>query len=529
VREQSVVISKAFARLLALLSTLAGLVGLSFAALAAPLILQKGGGGGSGGSSGGGSPSQGSSRPSFQVNEPQYAVFPAIAFSGTEAKNLVIMEKKAKEARLASATGDVSGRLATDIDEERASGLTRWNSMDAMTTDGPRGGTLTGFSSPILAGFRGGYPSSPVSGDAGKARGPYRDIHIASLSGFQTANRNAKNQTFSDLVLTISRDPTAAAAVGTDVIVGSIARPFVNAAGKVGEEMVRQVQCASQGQLAASGCGEATPWQDYWGTLMTGEGEAYTAGALALDALTIGAGPTIAGMSSDAAVAVLKKVPEGLEGLAKSVAKGTERIRAGYAASGFADETGAILVREGERVSATITREVSAANGIIEVQKVIGPSKFQEILQTPKGSRPPPETYLSQEYISKHLAEFDDGAARFMKLKDFERFGPSREDGTSFVMSKRDADTVQTLAAGDRSAFETALGYKTGSLKDAEMVRLDIPDPNNFGLRVPSGNEAGANPLWLPGGRLPEGWHEAILDLRGAPGGSWIVTPVRLN
>lgn len=365
-REQSAVILNAFARLLALLSTLAGLVGLSFAALAAPLILQKGGGGGSGGPSGGGSPSQGSTRPSFQVNEPQYAVFPAISFSGTEAKNLVIMEKKAKEARLASATGDVSGRLATDIDEERASGLTRWNSMDAMTTDGPRGGTLTGSSSPILAGFRGSYPASTVAGDGSKVRGPYRDIKIAGLSGFQTANRNAKNQTFSDLVLTISKDPTTAAAVGTDVIVGNIARPFVNAAGKVGEEMVRQVQCASQGQLAASGCGEATPWQDYWGTLMTGEGEAYTTGALALDALTIGAGPTIAGMTNDAALAVLKKVPEGLEGLAKSVAKGTERIRAGYAASGFADETGAILVREGERIGSTLGNEAKLAAGTVE-------------------------------------------------------------------------------------------------------------------------------------------------------------------
>ncbi|MEN9835213.1 MAG: hypothetical protein RL011_1406 [Pseudomonadota bacterium] len=45
------------------------------------------------------------------------------------------------------------------------------------------------------------------------------------------------------------------------------------------------------------------------------------------------------------------------------------------------------------------------------------------------------------------------------------------------------------------------------------MVRVDIANPRNRGLRIPSGNEAGANELWLPGGLLPNKNSEAILDL----------------
>jgi hypothetical protein len=34
---------------------------------------------------------------------------------------------------------------------------------------------------------------------------------------------------------------------------------------------------------------------------------------------------------------------------------------------------------------------------------------------------------------------------------------------------------------------------------------------------MPSGNEAGANEYWLPGGRLPEGMPEAVVDGSGVP------------
>jgi len=44
---------------------------------------------------------------------------------------------------------------------------------------------------------------------------------------------------------------------------------------------------------------------------------------------------------------------------------------------------------------------------------------------------------------------------------------------------------------------------------------------------MPSGNEAGANSQWLPGGKLPEGNFEAVVDLQGAPKGTWTATPIK--
>ncbi len=37
------------------------------------------------------------------------------------------------------------------------------------------------------------------------------------------------------------------------------------------------------------------------------------------------------------------------------------------------------------------------------------------------------------------------------------------------------------------------------------MIRIDIPQLDDYNLRIPSGNEAGSNEYWLPGGILPDG------------------------
>lgn len=47
------------------------------------------------------------------------------------------------------------------------------------------------------------------------------------------------------------------------------------------------------------------------------------------------------------------------------------------------------------------------------------------------------------------------------------------------------------------------------------MVRIDIDAPLAHGGRIPSGNEAGANPQWEPGGHLPTGIPEIVIDSAG--------------
>lgn len=76
-------------------------------------------------------------------------------------------------------------------------------------------------------------------------------------------------------------------------------------------------------------------------------------------------------------------------------------------------------------------------------------------------------------------------------------------------------------AGGDRVKLEAMLGLPPGQLGLGSLSRVDIKDPSSLNIRVPSGNEAGANPQWLPGSKLPTGKLEGVIDLEKAPPGSW--------
>lgn len=138
---------------------------------------------------------------------------------------------------------------------------------------------------------------------------------------------------------------------------------------------------------------------------------------------------------------------------------------------------------------------------------------YDEVLTKPKGQRPPPSDYLPAEYIAAHLSKFEGGASRIMIKDVLDDFGPSREDGTSFIAPRAQIDKALAEANGDRVKLASSLGLPDNYFVGKVMVRVDIPDPKNAGLRVPSGNEAGANRDWLTGGKLPFGADEAVVDL----------------
>ena len=62
------------------------------------------------------------------------------------------------------------------------------------------------------------------------------------------------------------------------------------------------------------------------------------------------------------------------------------------------------------------------------------------------------------------------------------------------------------------AAIEVELGIPAGSWQGKPLARIDIPNPEELHVRLPSGNEMGANALWLPGGHLPTGYSEAVVD-----------------
>ncbi|WP_347928384.1 PAAR domain-containing protein [Pseudomonas helvetica] len=151
----------------------------------------------------------------------------------------------------------------------------------------------------------------------------------------------------------------------------------------------------------------------------------------------------------------------------------------------------------------------------------IAPPKYKpgvteaDILATPKGSRPDADTYLSPEYVTEHLAQFDKGASRFTTKNNLDKYGLAQRDGTTFLMPKHEADQLLANAKGDKRALEKALGLPENTLESSTLVRVDIPAPRDLNLRIPSGNEAGANEFWIPGGKLPTGSSEAVIDAGG--------------
>ena len=154
--------------------------------------------------------------------------------------------------------------------------------------------------------------------------------------------------------------------------------------------------------------------------------------------------------------------------------------------------------------------------------------KIDEIVAMPKGERPPPGDYLSEEYQEEILSQFDEGASRFMTKGNMEKYGPAQRDGTSFVMPKAEADELIRSTGGDKRKLEDALGLPENFLDDNELVRVDIPEPRSLNLRIPSGNEAGANDLWIPGGKLPDGNTEAVVDLGGISPSKYTSLPLKL-
>lgn len=145
--------------------------------------------------------------------------------------------------------------------------------------------------------------------------------------------------------------------------------------------------------------------------------------------------------------------------------------------------------------------------------------QVQAILATPKGERPDPATYLDKKYIEKHLKEFCSGASFVMGLDNYvmyvlTRKSIGREDNSCFVMPKTVCDDIAKAANGNLAVYEQALGFEPGYFQGhGGLVRIDVLDVADLHIRIPSGNEAGANAWWLPGGYTSGGVPEAVSDL----------------
>lgn len=145
-----------------------------------------------------------------------------------------------------------------------------------------------------------------------------------------------------------------------------------------------------------------------------------------------------------------------------------------------------------------------------------------------KGDAPDPSEYLDGDYVKQHLARFENGASRIYFSDSLDVYGPGQRDHSTFVFPVDELDRVINETGGNAHEIAKRLGIDAKYFhvdEDIDKPLLDVeiryfsPDELD-NLRIPSGNEAGANKNWIPGGYLPTGIPEAVIDVPGSATGS---------
>lgn len=150
----------------------------------------------------------------------------------------------------------------------------------------------------------------------------------------------------------------------------------------------------------------------------------------------------------------------------------------------------------------------------------ISSDQMYDILSKGNGSRPDVSTYLTDEYIHKHLSKFNNGFTVIQTNNAYEKFTTNNKlvgnpkDNTLFVMPKEYCDKIFSEANGDVAYIEKALGFSEGHFakNGGTMWRIDVDDVSKCNLTIPNGNESGANSFGIPGGYTSGGVPEAVSD-----------------
>ncbi|SEO11364.1 hypothetical protein SAMN04488134_1041, partial [Amphibacillus marinus] len=144
------------------------------------------------------------------------------------------------------------------------------------------------------------------------------------------------------------------------------------------------------------------------------------------------------------------------------------------------------------------------------------------LVSLPNGERLSPSVYMSKAEIDVHLSLFDQGAVKIQSKEAYfnavQRYGGSIGDpktGT-YVLPKNVVDKAILVSDGNPRILENLLGLETGYLGE-KPVLLDFNKID--GLRVPTGNEAGAwQGYWIPSGYTNNGIPEAVINQVSAGG-----------
>lgn len=238
--------------------------------------------------------------------------------------------------------------------------------------------------------------------------------------------------------------------------------------------------------------------------------------AVVTSAVTLGAGiPVAIAQVGTRLASLLPKATKAIKGLVESFKALQNMIRQLGPIIAKAGKTFSELMRKfGHAVSSKLSElmnRIRPKGHSSSVSSELTQETIDKIRAIPHGERPDPSTYLSPEYIREHLAQFEGGATRIVPKKTFDAYGLGQRDGTSFVFASDQLEDLMRSTGGDMRLVEQAIGLPDRYL-EGDILKIDIPSPDRFGLRIPSGNESGANSDWIPGGKLPGGYSEAVVD-----------------
>jgi hypothetical protein len=136
----------------------------------------------------------------------------------------------------------------------------------------------------------------------------------------------------------------------------------------------------------------------------------------------------------------------------------------------------------------------------------------KDVFEAKKLGRPDPNDYLDENYVKEHLAQFANGATHIYKRENLDRFGPGNGN-TTYVFPTDQLDALMAQVSSPAELAE-ALGLPSDFFEGADVELRDFGPDELDGLRMASGNEGGTDDdHWIPGGYLPSGIPEAVIDI----------------
>ncbi|MEF9956818.1 MAG: hemagglutinin repeat-containing protein [Acinetobacter sp.] len=154
-------------------------------------------------------------------------------------------------------------------------------------------------------------------------------------------------------------------------------------------------------------------------------------------------------------------------------------------------------------------------NGIKFKDGVTKEDIFKIIYNTPAGKRPDPSIYLSPAYIKEWNDSWSEGAIRFTSKSQVQKYGTIGSN-EAFVIPKTVFDDLLKESNGNLAYIEKKLSLSDGYLSSNSTGAFLIKQQDGFKVKLPTGNEGGANVQWLPGGKTLNGTREGILDLKNS-------------